>query len=334
MPPRFELKLNFRSTHTLFAEHKHMPQMNLRRLDLNLLTVFESVYEERSQLKASERLHMSQPAISNAISRLRHLVGDRLFFGNRTILSTPKADELYAQVHQALNLIRAEFFTKEGFDPKSTRRTFTIAIAYGGGYLLGGAIFRRLQALAPNARMIIAHVDPLSEVPRLLREQKIDVAITKANLVDPMLEIEYCLDFKIAVAVRKEHPRITHNPSLEELLVEKYIWVHDSTHESEVSEFQEFIRKAEGVTQLEVPSVQMVPTLLSQTDLVALIPWSFVEKMKECYPIEAYELPFKQLTNHSVMTWHRSFSADPALSWFRSICSKVIEEFRSGNLKN
>lgn len=310
-----------------------MSQMSLRKLDLNLLTVFEAVYEERSQQKASERLYMSQPAISNAISRLRHLVDDRLFFGSRTIQATPKADDLYIQVHQALNLIRAEFFAKEAFDPASTRRTFTIAIAYGGGYLLGGAIFRRLQALAPNARMVIAHVDPLSEIPQLLREQKIDVAITKSNLVDPMLEVEYCLDFKIAVAVRKGHPRISHDPSLEELLVEKYIWVHDSTHESEVSEFQEFIRKAEEATQLEVPSVQMVPTLLSQTDLVALMPWSFIEKMKECYPIEAYELPFKQLTNHSVMTWHRSFNLDPALSWFRGICSEVIEDFRSGNLK-
>jgi len=56
-----------------------MSQMSLRKLDLNLLTVFEAVYEERSQQKASERLYMSQPAISNAISRLRHLVDDRLF---------------------------------------------------------------------------------------------------------------------------------------------------------------------------------------------------------------------------------------------------------------
>lgn len=310
-----------------------MTSISLRKLDLNLLTVFEAVYEERSQQKASERLYMSQPAISNAISRLRHLVGDRLFFGSRSIQATTKADELYVQVHQALDLIRAEFFAKEAFDPKSTRRTFTIAIAYGSGYLLGGAIFKRLQAEAPNARMTISHVDSLTEIPSLLREQKIDVAITKSNVVDPMLEVEFCLDFKIAVAVRQGHPRITQDPSVEELLREKYLWVHDSTHESEVSEFQEFIRKAEEATQLEVPSVPMVPVLLSQTDLVALMPWSFIQRMKDCYPIEAYELPFKQLTNHSILTWHRSFSQDPALSWFRHLCSEVAEGFRNGSIK-
>ncbi|HAZ41693.1 MAG TPA: transcriptional regulator LeuO, partial [Methylococcaceae bacterium] len=69
--------------------------LNLRRLDLNLLTVFEAVYQERSQQKASERLYMSQPAISNAISRLRTLLDDRLFYGNKTIQTTHKADELY-----------------------------------------------------------------------------------------------------------------------------------------------------------------------------------------------------------------------------------------------
>lgn len=308
-----------------------MSSISLRKLDLNLLTVFEAVYEERSQQKASERLYMSQPAISNAISRLRHLVDDRLFFGSRSIQATTKADELYTQVHQALNIIRAEFFAKEAFDPKSTRRTFTITIAYGSGYLIGGAIFKRLQKEAPNARMVISHADPLSDIPRLLREQKIDIAITKSTIVDPMLEVEFCLDFKIAVAVRQGHPRITQNPTAEELLREKYLWVHDSTHESEVSDFQEFIRKAEEAIQLEVPSVPMVPVLLSQTDLVALMPWSFIQRMKDSYPIEAYELPFKQLTNHSILTWHRSFSQDPALSWFRQICSEVIEGFRNGS---
>lgn len=306
-----------------------MSSISLRKLDLNLLTVFEAVYEERSQQKASERLYMSQPAISNAISRLRHLVDDRLFFGSRSIQATTKADELYTQVHQALNIIRAEFFAKEAFDPKSTRRTFTITIAYGSGYLIGGAIFKRLQKEAPNARMVISHADPLSDIPRLLREQKIDIAITKSNIVDPMLEVEFCLDFKIAVAVRQGHPRITQDPTVEELLREKYLWVHDSTHESEVSDFQDFIRKAEEATHLEVPSVPMVPVLLSQTDLVALMPWSIIQRMKECYPIESYELPFKQLTNHSVITWHRSFSQDPALSWFRQLCSEVIEGFRN-----
>jgi LysR family transcriptional regulator, transcriptional activator for leuABCD operon len=307
--------------------------ISLRKLDLNLLTVFEAVYEERSQQKASERLYMSQPAISNAISRLRHLVNDRLFFGSRSIQATPKADELYVQVHQALDLIRAEFFAKEAFDPGSTRRTFTIAIAYGSGYLIGGAIFKRLQAEAPHARMVISHIDPLSEIPQLLREQKIDVAITKSNIVDPMLDVEFCLDFKIAVAVRKGHPRITHDPTIEELLQENYLWVHDSTHESEVAEFQEFIRKAEEATQLEVPSAPMVPVLLSQTDLVALMPRSFIERMKDCYPIEAYELPFKQISNHSVLTWHRAFGQDPAINWFRTLCSEVIEGFRDGNVE-
>ena len=117
--------------------------MNLRRLDLNLLTVFEAVYEEKSQQKASERLYMSQPAISNAISRLRNVLDDRLFVGNKTIQTTHKADELYLQVSEALNLIRAGMQDNGGFNPETTVRTFSIAISYSSGFILGAPIFRR-----------------------------------------------------------------------------------------------------------------------------------------------------------------------------------------------
>ena len=309
-----------------------MSQVSLRKLDLNLLTVFEAVYEERSQQKASERLYMSQPAISNAISRLRHLVDDRLFFGSRTIQATAKADELYIQVHQALDLIRIEFFAKQGFDPKETRRTFNLSMAYGSGYLLGTAIFKRLEQEAPYARLVIHNGSPAEDVPRQLREQKLDVAMMKPGLADPMLESELCLDFKVAIVARKGHPRIHQDPTPEALYQEKYVWVHDSTHSSDVPEFQEFIRRAEERTMLEVPSALMLPVMVSQTDLIALLPWSFAQKMMACYPIEAYELPFKQLDNRSLLVWHRSYESDPGLVWFRNLCSSVAEGFRNGTL--
>ena len=309
-----------------------MSQMSLRKLDLNLLTVFEAVYEERSQQKAAERLFMSQPAISNAISRLRHLVDDRLFFGSRTIQSTAKADELYIQVHQALELIRIEFFAKQGFDPKETRRTFNISIAYGSGYLLGAAIFKRLEQEAPNARLVIHNGSPADEVPRQLREQKLDVAMMKPGLADAMIDSELCLDFKVAIAARRGHPRINQDPTPEALYLEKYVWVIDSTHNSDVPEFQEFIRRAEERTMLEVPSVLMLPVMVSQTDLIALLPWSYAQKMMACYPIEVYELPFQQLDNRSLLVWHRAYETDPGLVWFRSLCSEVAKEFRSGSL--
>lgn len=81
--------------------------MNLRGIDLNLLTVFEAVYEERSQVKASERLGMTQPAVSNALARLRHVLADPLFRGRtRGLAPTPRADQAYQEIHQALNGIR------------------------------------------------------------------------------------------------------------------------------------------------------------------------------------------------------------------------------------
>ena len=117
--------------------------VNLRGIDLNLLTVFEAVYEERSQSRAADRLGLTQPAVSNALRRLRHRVGDPLFHGRaKGLATTAKADDLYRGIHRALDAIRTELGAARPFDPAASRRTFVIAIGFGGGALLGLRIFR------------------------------------------------------------------------------------------------------------------------------------------------------------------------------------------------
>ena len=94
--------------------------LNLRSVDLNLLPVFEAVYEERNVTKASERLAMSQPAVSHALARLRSMVGDELFVaGRRGAAVTPAAQNLYPRVKAALDAVR------EGLEKRvtSTRRS-------------------------------------------------------------------------------------------------------------------------------------------------------------------------------------------------------------------
>jgi DNA-binding transcriptional LysR family regulator len=145
-----------------------MSTFNLRRIDLNLLGIFEVVYEERNQRKAAERLFMSQPAGSAAISRLRDIVQDRLFIVTaRGLTPTPKADELYAAFHAALGVIRTQLGTGGTFSPSESQRIFRVAIEYGSGAALALPLFDRLRALAPNARLQIQTIP--DEAARLAR---------------------------------------------------------------------------------------------------------------------------------------------------------------------
>lgn len=302
--------------------------INLRRMDLNLLTIFEAVYEERSQQKASERLYMSQPAISNAISRLRTLLDDRLFYGNKTIQTTQKADELYPQVHEALTLIRSEVLSKDHFDPLKTRRTFTIAISYASGFILGSPIFQKLDGLAPNARLTIRTIDPQDEIPKLLREQRIDLAVSHRDFDDPMIVSELCLNFEMVAVVRKDHPRIQTAPSIEVLESEEYVSVHDFSCSTNTQDLRKLMDISKNRSRMEVPNALMLPVVLERSDLVALIPRVHADIMAERYNLVIFPLPLQKVVSHANLLWHRAFEKDPSLIWFRETCLFTFQEIR------
>jgi DNA-binding transcriptional LysR family regulator len=300
-----------------------MPPINLRRIDLNLLTIFEAVYEEGSQQKAAERLFLSQPAISSAISKFRHIANDKLFVGTKVMRPTLKADEIYGQVKVALDIIRQELFEKQGFDPMTSRRIFTVAIAYGGGFLLGEPIYQRLKAEAPNAKLVIRSVDPESEIPGLLRQQDVDLAISSQTFTDAMLGSEFCMEYEIAVSVRPGHPRIKGSPSLQEVLSERFVWVNGW---GQAPELQDFIRASEQRVEIEVPNVLVIPPILLKTDLVALIPWHFGPQFEEMYGIKTYKLPLDKISDRIKFLWHRSYENDPEVKWFRELCIKTMAD--------
>src|SRR6478609_524421 len=103
--------------------------INLRSVDLNLLPVFEAVYEERNLTAAADRLAMSQPAVSNAVARLRDVFKDELFVRHgRGVHRTPTADAVYAKLHGALSTVRDSVNEPRGFDAKSTTRSFFISV--------------------------------------------------------------------------------------------------------------------------------------------------------------------------------------------------------------
>ena len=302
--------------------------INLRRMDLNLLTVFEAVYEERSQQKASERLYMSQPAISNAISRLRTLLDDRLFYGNKTIQTTHKADELYPQVHQALSLVRAELLEKNRFDPATTRRNFSIAISYASGFLLGAPIFQAIDAIAPKARISIRTIDPHEEIPRLLRDQRIDLAVSHRDFNDPMIVSELCLHFQMVAVVRNDHPRIQEPPDMRVLEKEEYVSVHDFSYPTNARELREVLEISKNRARIEVPNALMLPVILEQSDLVALIPKVHADMMSQRYQLSIFPLPIPEAISAANIIWHRAYEKDPELAWFRETCISTFRDIR------
>src|SRR5262245_50812510 len=128
--------------------------MNLRGIDLNLLPVFEAVYVERSLTRAGEVLNVTQPAVSNALARLREAFGDPLFVrAGRGVAPTPKAQTLISPVREALTRLRSGLDPASAFDPKTSERAFNIASRDTSSSIIMPALAKKLGKVAPLVRI-------------------------------------------------------------------------------------------------------------------------------------------------------------------------------------
>ena len=307
--------------------------VNLRSIDLNLLTIFEAVYEERSQVRAAQRLGMTQPAVSNAMNRLRSLTGgDRLFLGRaKGLVTTTKADDLYEGIHVALVAIRGVLDTRDAFDPATSRRTLSINISFGSGSLIGLRLFRRFREAAPNIRLVIRDIDPVDEITGLLRTQRLDLAVHHARFDGTTLEQSTFMSFQAVLIAREGLPRIgSAVGSMERLLEEEFVTVHDNAKGlSQNEEMRPILDLFHHRVVLEVPTVLMLPLVVSQTDLLALTSRQTAEQIAPTFGVRGYEVPIPIPEPVAYMIWHPSRRNDPAHRWLRQHCLAVAEELKS-----
>ena len=142
--------------------------MNLSGVDLNLLVVLHAVLQERSATKAATRLHLTQPAVSNALSRLRVLLGDPLVVrSGRGLTPTPAALAIQPRLDAALQLVEGIVRDLDDFDLTTTTREWVIAFADLYGPLVLPGLDRLLQQRAPESAIRVAPLDRISVVDAL-----------------------------------------------------------------------------------------------------------------------------------------------------------------------
>ncbi len=150
--------------------------MKLGAIDLNLLVVFDAVMQERNVTRAGRRLGLSQPAMSHALIRLRHMLKDDLFIRSpKGMVPTPRAEQLNMPVRAALDGLQHSLEPTQ-FDPSTTRRNFRIAVDNYAAVVLVGPIASRIIKIAPGVTMEFRPSGTL-HLPDLLDQGEIDLAI-------------------------------------------------------------------------------------------------------------------------------------------------------------
>ncbi len=289
--------------------------MRFKGLDLNLIVAFEALMSDRSVSRAAERLNLSQPAMSNALARLRSYFGDDLLIArNKRMYPTPFAETLLPQVRQALETMEGVIATSRHFDPATTNRTFRIMTS---DYIATSILFpivTRLAATAPGVR-----IELLLPSPRrieLLDSGGIDLLITLQEYVTPELPSERLFEDEYRLVGRTGHPALTGETTLAAMLA--YDHVHVAIGDERLPSFGDAFLDRMGIQRriaMIAPNFGMLPWLLQDTDWLALIQGRLAAQMARNFPLVAVAPPLPIPPLVEMAQYHVTRSNDPGLRW-------------------
>jgi DNA-binding transcriptional LysR family regulator len=307
--------------------------LNLRSVDLNLLTVFAAVYEERNQARAAERLAMTQPAVSNAIARLRHVMRDELFVAvPRGVQPTPAGERLYPRVREALALVLEGLQSERRFDAATSTRAWTIGLGYGSGVAMGAPLLRWLVAEAPHARLAVRALDDVASTVARLRDGRLDVALDVVAPADADFRCQKVGAVNVVAIARRGHPRVGRRLRLEDFKREQHVTTCErlavpTLHDPEVILREHGIRAV-----IELPSAAAIPAVVAQSDLIAIIGGHIAGLIAEPLGLVVHRLPFALPPVVAYLSWHASRDREPAHKWLRSGVYRVARDVLSSPL--
>ena len=293
--------------------------MNLRSLDLNLLPVLEAIYSDRSLTRASESLHLTQPAVSNALARLRAHFEDPLFVREgRGMKPTAMAEALMPAVRDALDRLRGGLEPRSEFDPARSTRVFNISARDAGIYVLAPALARRFETEAPGLRISWSQVNR-ADIPGDLASGRLDCAVDVPDLRGADLERENLFASAYSLMLAPSHPMAGKRITMERFVGLRHIAV---TSRREGRSLVEEMTRAAGhriTPVLRLPSHQPAIETVRATSLALVAP----RPMAEASGLAVHDLPFEMPPLGSILYWRREKSEDPALSWLRGVVKDI-----------
>jgi DNA-binding transcriptional LysR family regulator len=291
---------------------------NIRSVDLNLLPVFEAVYEEKNLSRAAVRLAMTQSAVSHALGRLRFVFRDELFLRQaRGVLPTPGADRIYAKLRSALASVRESVTDTRTFDPRSSERRFVIAISHPLGPIIELNVQERLAAMAPKVMVTTSTRSRPIDLDRALREGRVDAAIDWLAPAGSGFNAQLLFDDAMIAVARNGHPAFGTSVSLKKLRQGKFVGLRPRTEGGGGPPHIEAVRHHGLDVVLEVSEILEVFLIASESNLFGLIPRSMEHVAGHTFRLRTLMGFPRAPTLPISLHWHSSRDADPGHLFLR-----------------
>jgi DNA-binding transcriptional LysR family regulator len=297
--------------------------MNLRRLDLNLLVVFDALMVDANVTKAANRIGLSQPAMSNALNRLRAFADDDLFVRTPDgMRPTAKALEMAPAVRSGLSSIERALEPAE-FDPSTAQRTIRIDT---NDYVVTTLLPRLIPVLEREAPGIDLQVFPQTgRTFERLDAQEVDFGVSSYGTLAERFDSGVLARDDYVVLMRPRHPLAGANLTVARYAAATHLLV--SPRGDSVG-FVDAALAERGFTRrvaLTINQFSAAPAIVAACDLVVTLPRRVAEQLGSYFKLVQKPCPVAAPDAFSVVSivWHRRFGLNPALEWFRDRAIQV-----------
>lgn len=289
--------------------------MNLETMDLNLLKVFDALYEARNVTQAGRRVGLAQPSMSNALARLRHVLDDDLFVRSPNgMIPTARADVLAPKISAALSIVQEVVQPAAAFDPSVAAATISLAASDNVQLVYGAKLAVHFRGVAPNFNLRLRTLNKDSFYSDL-DAARIDVALCRDSKVPARFFQKDVLRESFVCIARKNHPQIRHDLDAELFAKIPQVLMTLRADERGVMDTELKKRGLERRVAVTVSHFMAVIEIVAATDYIAVFPASMCDKAEAAgcavfpvpVPIDGWTL---------TQVWSQAANANPAKRFF------------------
>ena len=295
-----------------------MTTISLAQIDTNLLVSLDALLELRSVTKAAAKMHVSQPAMSQTLRKLRELFDDPLLVKEKGGMSlTPRAQHLVTPLRQALVQLRGVLEMQPEFVPYESELHFRVLFQFGA------AVIRCLSQKAPKTVLQLNNLS-LEKTIQALQDGELDMAtgVFPSRLSGLMRECLYEESY-LSVVGQKHWLSASKNVSLEEFVSYPHGMFSPTGYGDS---FLDDLLREKGISRhvtVRVPHFQYIPSLLLETDLVFTVPSRFARYWQRWYPIHLFQPPVEVPSYTLELLWNKRLDNQPSHIWLRELVKSI-----------
>ncbi|HZP11842.1 MAG TPA: LysR family transcriptional regulator [Nevskiaceae bacterium] len=299
--------------------------MHLSRIDLNLLVVLDTVYTEGGITRAAEKLHLTQPAISHALGRLRRLLQDELFERDgRAMVPTPFARNLIGPVRRSLRSLEITLNEIESFDPGKSEKCFAIGVRDSLESTLLPPLMAHVSETAPNVEINAIQIDR-RDMESELASGTLDAALDVLLPVSDAVRHARIAGDRMVIVARKNHPSVRSRLSLENYLKLEHILVSSRRSGPGLEDVELSRLGLQRRVRLRCQHYFAACRVVSQTNFILTMPERYARVANEQFGNRILPFPLEKPTLDVHLYWHSNVDNEPANKWLRKQLRSTFE---------